>query len=145
MPESFPLAREFFGSINNELSRRRRIDSRFNLRACHFRDRFPVGRELRTILRAQDADLVALRFPIENEPLLFARFEKGKIDNSFQTSALVHSPEERYLRMREQLSAGEKPREIWIVLQILEEQFPFIRGSLCGGGFRLVLFENLFP
>src|ERR1700693_3492625 len=121
MPELFPLAREFLGSINNEVSRRRGIDSRFTLRACHFRDRFPVGRELRTILRAQDVDLIALRFPIENKPLLFARFEKGKIDNSFEASVFVHSPEEGHFRMRDHLSAGEKSRKIWIVLQTLEE------------------------
>src|SRR6266480_436272 len=134
--------------VNDQLSSRGRINCGADWFLRHFSDRFPIGGDLWPTERAQLTDCSALdlvRFPIQDEPALFERVKQRQIDNSFQTSALIHSPKKRHFLIPDQLSAGENLREMGVVLQTLDERVPFALRSLRCWGCYLMLIEGLFP
>src|SRR3954463_12140788 len=90
---SLPFPRELIAIIWNELSGRGRINFGADILIRHFSYSFPIRGNLRQIELTQLADRIALdlvRFPIKDGPALFQWVKQRQIDNSFQTSVLVH-------------------------------------------------------
>ena len=64
---------------------------------------------------AQPVNLVRsdlVRFPIENETLLFGVIELRKIDNPFQTSPLVYSPKKRHFNASDCVAVANPGSEL---------------------------------